>query len=111
MRLLQGCTNIKRIQKPPQNSRFEKGDMTQFHTKDPQIFGTTIQNLVSMATWHLGLVHPWIIHILFSDLKLWKLQFIPLIVFLSKASLTGAYCIRNLHLLEIKESIFPLNFN
>jgi len=29
-----------------------------FHIEDPQISGTTIQNLVSQATWHLEFVHP-----------------------------------------------------
>ena len=28
-----------------------------FHIEDPQISGTTTQNLVSQATWHLEFVH------------------------------------------------------
>jgi len=28
-----------------------------FHTQDPQILGTTVQNLVTCMTWHLGFVH------------------------------------------------------
>jgi len=28
------------------------------HTKDPQMLGATIQNLVTMATWRSGYVHP-----------------------------------------------------
>jgi len=28
------------------------------HTKNPQMLGATIQNLVAMATWHSGYVHP-----------------------------------------------------
>jgi hypothetical protein len=29
-----------------------------FHTKDPQVLGASIQNLVAMVTWQPGLVHP-----------------------------------------------------
>jgi len=31
--------------------------MQQVHTEDPQILGTTEQNLVTMATWNPGLVN------------------------------------------------------
>jgi len=30
---------------------------SKFHTQDQQILDTTIQNLVTQATWHPGLVH------------------------------------------------------
>jgi hypothetical protein len=29
-----------------------------FHTEDPQVLGTTIQNLVTRMTWHSVFVHP-----------------------------------------------------
>ena len=31
---------------------------SKFHTKDPQMLGVTVQNLVTMANWCLGYVHP-----------------------------------------------------
>jgi hypothetical protein len=33
-----------------------------FHTEDPVISGTTIQNFVTWVTWHLGIVHHWPIY-------------------------------------------------
>jgi hypothetical protein len=45
----QGCTNFPKIWELPQNSRCQMGDM-KFHTEDPQILGTTKQNLVTTAT-------------------------------------------------------------
>lgn len=32
---------------------------SKFHTEDPQILGTTVQNSVAQVTWHAGFVHPW----------------------------------------------------
>jgi hypothetical protein len=39
-------------------SRRQKGDTKQLHTKDPQIFRATLQNVVAKATCRPGFVHP-----------------------------------------------------
>jgi hypothetical protein len=31
---------------------------SQYHTEDPQIFGTTVQSLVTLVTWHPRFVRP-----------------------------------------------------
>ena len=31
---------------------------SKFHTEDPQILGTTVQNLVTTVSWYPGIVHP-----------------------------------------------------
>jgi hypothetical protein len=33
---------------------------SKFLTEDLQILGTTLRDLVTQLTWHLGFVHPWI---------------------------------------------------
>ena len=33
--------------------------VTWFHTEDPEVLGTTVQNLVLLAIWRPGFVHPW----------------------------------------------------
>jgi len=52
-----GCTNLLKSQKPPQNSKQQKGGI-KVNTEDPQILGAIIRNLVSMATWHPGFCTP-----------------------------------------------------
>jgi hypothetical protein len=32
--------------------------LNKFHTEDPQILGTTIQNLFAQVSWHTGFVYP-----------------------------------------------------
>jgi len=32
--------------------------LNEFQTEDPQILGTTAQNIVALAGWCLGFVHP-----------------------------------------------------
>jgi len=32
--------------------------MRQVYTADPQILGTTVQNMAACATWHPGILHP-----------------------------------------------------
>ena len=39
------------------NSKFQ-ATRSKLHTEDPQILGTTIQNFVTMETWHMEFVPP-----------------------------------------------------
>jgi hypothetical protein len=46
------------------------------HAKDPQLFGATIQNLVSKTISHPGCVHPWFKHMegLLFHFEMWCSQ-------------------------------------
>jgi hypothetical protein len=52
--VIQRYKNFPKLLKPPQNFSFQKECMKyKLH-----ILGTTVQHLVTMATWHLVFVHP-----------------------------------------------------
>ena len=40
------------------------GARSKFHTEDPQILGTTVQNLVTRTAWHARFVHSWATYLL-----------------------------------------------
>jgi hypothetical protein len=44
---------------PPLNSRCSKCDTQKYHIENPQILGTTIENLVTTLDWCLGFALSW----------------------------------------------------
>lgn len=57
-RKYQGCTNFEKCRSYHKFQGARPVTCSKFHTKDPQIIGVTVQNLVTMANWCLGFVHP-----------------------------------------------------
>lgn len=60
-RLWQVSINLPKFLKPPQILGATKVTSGNFHIEDPQITVATVQNVVSQATWRLGLVQQWVI--------------------------------------------------
>jgi len=56
---VQGYANFPKIWEPPKISGCQKGFMRQVYTTDPQMLGTSVQNMAACATLHPGILHPY----------------------------------------------------
>jgi len=55
---MQEYTNFPKIWASQKSSRCQKGFKRQVYTADPQMLGSTVQNMAACATWHPGILHP-----------------------------------------------------
>lgn len=54
-----GCTNFPKSRSHLKILRIRRLTWSKLRTENPQIWGTTVQNLVTMVTWCPGFVHLW----------------------------------------------------